>query len=96
MGYLSVASMAGSYSFIMYVPVLMHGWLTCAQICTEGVSSPYNLILIGPIKKVLDIATTNRAEYMKMKCDIEIYLGIYLTMGWFIGLSQIISVILYL
>lgn len=92
-GFLSVASM--SSNLVMFMPIVMHGWLTCAQISTETLDTPFNLLLIAPVKKVLDLATNNRNEYFKMKCDLEIYLGICLLLGWFIGLSQIVSIILY-
>jgi hypothetical protein len=32
MGFLSVASMAGTTHFIMFIPILMYGWLTCCKI----------------------------------------------------------------
>jgi hypothetical protein len=92
-GFLSVASM--SNNLVMFMPIVMHGWLTCAQISTETLDTPFNLLLVAPVKKVLDLASSNRHEYLKMKCDLEIYLGICLLLGWFIGLSQIVSIILY-
>lgn len=92
-GFLSVASM--SNNLVMFMPIVIHGWLTCAQISTQTLDTPFNYILIAPLKKVLDLATSNRHEYEKMKCDLEIYLGICLLLGWFIGLSNIVSIILY-
>jgi hypothetical protein len=52
-GFMSVAAMAGSGSFIMMVPILMHGFITCGQISTENVQQPFNLILVSPIKNTL-------------------------------------------
>jgi len=92
-GFLSVASMTNN--LVMFLPIVMHGWLTCAQITSQTLDPPLNLILVGPIKRVFDLATNSRREYEKMKCDLEVYLGISLFLGWFIGVSNIIQIVLY-
>ena len=95
LGYMSVASMVTSMNFVMFVPILMHGWLTCGQIAAQGAPAPYSAILIGPIKTLLEAANARRSEYLNMKCDIEVYLGVYLIVVWFFGMSQILSIVLY-
>ena len=57
--------------------------------------SPYDKILISPIKNLLDKIQKDRGEYVRSKADLEVYTGIYLVIGIFFGMSTFIGIMLY-
>jgi hypothetical protein len=87
--------MAGSAGLIVLMPVIMHGLITCANIHQEGLASPYNKIMISPVKNFLDKINADKQDYLKTKSDIEVYTGVYLIVGIFFGMSSFIGVLLY-
>ena len=98
MGYMSVASFShGSIIVMMYAPVLLHGYLTCAKTIQnpQHVGDPWKRLLIPPIKKLFVYGTQNSRELTQLKCDMEVYTGFYLIVGWFLGMTQLFSILLY-
>lgn len=93
---MAVGSMGSGSGLIVMTPVLMHGLITCAQIYQEGLSSPYDKILISPLKNLLTKVNAEKHEYLKSKADVELYTALYLLVGVFFGISSLISVLLYM
>lgn len=96
MGFMSVASMShGSVILMVYIPVLIHGYLTCGKIIEQPLSSPWDKIIISPIKKLLTYGNNHRSELIILRADMEVYIGFYLIIGWFFGMSQFHSILLF-
>jgi hypothetical protein len=96
MGFMSVASMAHSTVVIMiYCPVLLHGYLTCGKILEQpdNITSVWRVLLITKI--LFAYGNAHRSELIVMRADLEVYTGFYLIIGWFLGMSQVISIVLY-
>lgn len=96
MGFMSVASMAHSSVVIMiYCPVLLHGYLTCGKILEQpdNITGVWRTLLIT--KRIFEYGNAHREELIIMRADLEVYTGFYLIIGWFFGMSQIISIVLY-
>jgi hypothetical protein len=98
MGYMSVASFShGSVIIMMYAPVMLHGYLTCAKTIQnpQHVGDPWKRLLIPQIKNLFVYGTQNSREITQLKADMEVYTGFYLIFGWFLGMTQLFSILLY-
>ena len=98
MGFMSVSSMSGGVaSLMLFGPVMIHGYLTCGKILErpELITGPWKVLLISPIQKIFNYGNQHRAELIIMRADLEVYTGFYLIMGWFVGISNIITIVLY-
>jgi len=96
-GMLTIASM-NPRAFICFGPLFLHGALTCANIAQnpEFVSGPaLSLINIGFLKNQLAKVQDSREGFTQMKFDMEVYMGVFLVVGIFLGMSNFLSVILY-
>jgi hypothetical protein len=86
---------------MMYGPVMMHGYLTCGKIVDEHATDKVKLesfwrfLAVKPITTVLDYGNKNRLDLIKLRADMEVYCGIYLIVGWFMGMSNLIGILLY-
>ena len=97
--FLTVALTAGWLAFIIYLPIMLYGLLVLAKISadTSHATKIYtNLIntLKGPffLKKVLE----NEEKLEQIRHDMEIYMGIFVTVGIFFNFGIITTIIYWL
>ena len=98
MGFMSVSSISsGVGSMMLYGPVFIHGYLTCGKILEQPdqITGPWRLLLIRPITALFEYGKVNRRDLIILRSDLEVYTGFYLIIGWFLGMSTIISIVLY-
>ena len=83
---------------ICWAPIIIHGALVCAWISNDlsNVSGVYVKVIeavkkLGILKKVSD----SQSYLWTLRHDIEVMMGIYLTLGILIGLSSILTALLY-
>ena len=79
----------------MYLPIVMYAVLLCGKLSREDIAYPYSLVLKTPFKRILDAINERRAEANILRGDIEIYVGLYLLIGWFFSLSILLQILLY-
>ena len=96
LGFLAVGSTAGG--LIGWLPILVHALLTIAATVRDKsnvqgfYSTAVNMIeKTGLPQKISD----NQAQWWVMKHDCEVYLGLYVTFGILVGVSSIITALLY-
>ena len=98
LGFLGVASSAGSLSLICWGPIFIHAACVCVWIANDQshVTGLYSK-LIALVQKTGLIAklSANQAHMWTLRHDLEVYMGLYLTFGIFIGLSSILTTLLY-
>ena len=96
-GFLMIASTSGSLGLMCWMPVVIHAALTCAWIANDQshVASLYAKV-INVVKRVgLQKVTDNQAQLWLLRHDLEVYLGVYLTLGIPLGVSSILTTLLY-
>ena len=63
LGFVAITAMVGAVNFVTYVPILLHGWMTCGQITANqtGITNKVQKAVInfGLLKKVMAVAVTN-------------------------------------
>ena len=92
LGILAVASSSGN-SLICWAPIMIHGALTCAWISREAATlSGVYATIINLIRKtgLMDKILASQDHLYKLRHDIEVYMGVYLTLGIFFGLSGLL------
>ncbi|TNV77119.1 hypothetical protein FGO68_gene678 [Halteria grandinella] len=77
--YLGVVAMAGSANFILYMPVIIHGYLEVSPL----------------FKDYIEKGVAHKPQLIELKSDIEIYIGLYLIAVWFVGWSSLITILMY-
>lgn len=89
--------MAGTANFILYMPVILHGYLEVSplfkEILTRNPSAP--IISIASVKGYIEKGTKHKPQLLELKSDMEIYIGLYLIAVWFIGWSSLITILMY-
>ena len=98
LGFLAIASMAGSLSLICWMPIFLHAACVCVWIANDKshVSGIYTTI-IATVEKTGLIAklSANQAKLWTLRHDLEVYMGVYLTFGILLGVSSILTTVLY-
>mmetsp|Transcript_9289 Transcript_9289/g.11353 ORF Transcript_9289/g.11353 Transcript_9289/m.11353 type:complete len:125 (+) Transcript_9289:511-885(+) len=98
LGLLAIASTAGSLSLICWGPVAIHGLLVCAWISNDLTHvTGFYLKVIEMVKKttILKRASDKQSYLWTLRHDIEVYMGVYLTLGIPLGVSSIVTTLLY-
>ena len=98
LGFLSVTAMVGSVNIVTYVPMLLHAWVTCGMIAldSQGVPSAIKMIVNFPLTKWLMLkGASNKQQLTDLKSDMEVYIGFYLIIAWFFGMSHFVAIMLY-
>lgn len=95
--YLGVLAIGGGQNFILYIPLLLHAFLEVAplfkEILDRNPSAP--IISIGLVKDNILKGVQQRAHFIELKSDVEVYIGLYLIAVWFIGWSSFITIMMY-
>ena len=96
LGFLAIGSTASS--LIGWSPLLVHGLLTIAATTRDKahLTGMYSTVVsmvekTGLPQKISD----NQAQWWVMKHDVEVYLGVYLTLGILLAPTSIITAMLY-
>ena len=97
-GLLAIAATAGPFSLICWGPIAIHGALVCAWISndTTHVSGIF-LKIIEIFKKtgILRKVSNSQAKLWSLRHDLEVYMGVYLTLGLLFGVSSILTTLIY-
>lgn len=95
--YLGVVAVAGSQTSVLYMPLLIHGFLEVSplfkEILDRNPSAP--LISASFLKPHILNGVAQRSQYQELEADTEVYLGIYLIAVWFIGWSSFLTIIMF-
>jgi len=59
------------------------------------ITGPWKVLMIGPIKSIFAYGIAHRGELIILRADLEVYTGFYLIIGWFMGMSNILTIVLY-
>ena len=97
LGFLAIASSAGKLGLICWMPIMIHGVLICAATARDQshVTARIYTTVINLVKGLLQKVSDNQAYLWLMKHDLEVYMGVYLTLGIFLGVSSILTAMLY-
>ena len=74
-------------NLIVYIPLALYTFVIASE----------TFVNTAPdfVKGYLQKGVQNKMKLLELKTDLEIYIGIYLIVGWFLNLSTIISIIVY-
>jgi len=95
LGYLGVAVFVGGTNFIVYAPLVLYALIYVSDVGVEYLRQNPNSSIPGIIKTYMQKAVAKKIELLTLRADLEIYVGIYLLVGIFIGFSSLISVFFY-
>lgn len=87
--------MMNSSSFLFYVPLILTGYLETADTAKNFIDKNPRLPLISMFKDTFTKGVQFKGQFLEMRSDIEIYLGFYLIIGWFLGWSNLIQIVLF-
>lgn len=54
-----------------------------------------NTPVLSFFKDYMTKGVNGKVEFLMLKADLEIYIGIYIVVGWFFGLSSLISIFFF-
>jgi hypothetical protein len=91
LGYLGVVVFLGGINFVVYSPLVLFAYLTVCDVAIKTPSLKLPEFVMGYLRKGVD----QRGQFLALKADLEIYIGIYLIVGWFLGWSSLISIFFY-
>jgi hypothetical protein len=95
--YIGVVAVAGGQTMVLYMPLLIHGFLEVSplfkEILDRNPSAP--LISASFLKPHILNGVALRAQYQELEADTEVYLGIYLIAVFFIGWSSFLTIIMF-
>lgn len=95
--YIGVVAVAGSQTMVLYMPLLIHGYLEVSplfkEILDRNPSAP--LISAGFLKPHILNGVAHRSQYQELEADTEVYLGIYLIAVLFLGWSSFLTIIMF-
>lgn len=92
---MGVVVMVGGVNFILYIPLLIMAFLELAPIGKEILDRNPNAMIISMLKGQIESGVRNKAQFIDLKADVEVYIGIYLIVVWFLGWSHFLSIIIY-
>ena len=97
---LMIASMANGLAMMMvcWGPIVIHGLLVCCWISNDMTHvTGFYVKAIEMVKKtgLLKKVSDNQSKLWIMRHDIEVYMGVYVTLGIIIGGSSIVQALLY-
>lgn len=97
LGFLGVAAMVGAVNFVVFVPFLLHAWITCGNITLDSASVQPALrgLINFPVLKKVMLGWVPPQQRIELKSDIEVMLGFYLLIAWFFGMSNLVSILFY-
>jgi Transmembrane protein 33/Nucleoporin POM33 len=95
--YLGVVAVGAGANLILYMPLMIHGFLEIAPLFNQLLSSKPNMPIVSSpfIKGYIQKGVQHRSQFVELKADMEVYIGIYLIVVWFIGWSSILTIMMY-
>ena len=95
LGYLGVVVFIGGTNFIAYSPLILYAYLIISEVAVGYINQNPNSPIPAFIRPHLQKGVTNKGEYLTLRADLEIYIGIYLMIGWFFGWSSLLSIFFF-
>jgi Transmembrane protein 33/Nucleoporin POM33 len=95
--YLGVVAMSGTANFILYMPLILQGYLEVAPLFKEILDRKPTALIISTnlVKGYILKGVQHRTQLHELKSDIEVYIGIYVIVAWFIGWTSILTIMMY-
>jgi hypothetical protein len=95
--YLAVVAVAAGGSLILYMPLVLHGFIEVAPLFKDLLRTKPNLPIVSSpfFSNYIEKGVAHRTEFANMKADMEVYIGIYLIVVWFLGWSSLLSIMMY-
>jgi len=95
LGYLGVIFFLGGFNLIAYSPLLIFAYIYVSDYAMEYLRHSPNSPIPSFVRPFLQKGVTNKPQLLTLKADLEIYVGIYLIIGWFFGWSSLVSIIFF-
>ena len=95
LGYMAVVMFLGGGSIIIYSPIIVFIFIFASEVGIETLNKNPNTPILSFFKDYMQKGVTGKNNFLSLKSDLEIYIGIYLVVGWFLGWSNIISIFFY-
>lgn len=86
--------MSSSY-FLMYSPLVLFAYLTVSDVGIKYLNQNPNAPIPNILKEYMQKGVNGRAQFLGLRADLEVYIGIYLILGWVIGLSNLFSIFFF-
>lgn len=95
-GFVAVASIVGGTNFVVFLPFILHAWITLGQITLDpsGVQGFLLPLVNSPLKMIMTKGPVYQ-QRIELKSDIEVYIGFYLIVGWLFGVSTFVAIMFY-
>lgn len=85
----------GEAGFVLYLPLILTGFMEVAAPALAFLERNPSIPLVSSLKDTFKQGVQHKGHFLEMRSDIEVYLGFYLIIGWFLGWSGFLSIILY-
>eukprot|EP00347_Sterkiella_histriomuscorum_P023348 403334989 len=92
--YMSALTMS-SGSMIIYIPLLLTAYVEISPKGLEILNNNPSIPFANYFKDTLSKGAQFKQQFIEMRSDFQVYIGIYLIVVWFIGWSSIIQIFLY-
>ncbi|CDW87014.1 secy-independent transporter protein [Stylonychia lemnae] len=84
-----------SGSLIMYVPLILSAFLEISPSGKKFIEQYQRIPFVSYFKDTFDKGVTLKSQFIEMRSDFEVYIGLYLIVVWFIGWSNFLQIIIY-
>jgi len=80
---------------IAHIPLLITGFLVVSEVAKKRIDQGGMVPLSGFLKPYFDKGVHHKADFVKMRADSEVYLGVFFVLGMFLGMSSIVTLLIY-
>jgi hypothetical protein len=95
LGYLGFLILMIDYSFTAYTPLLLYALIIVCDTGAIYIRKNPNISLPSIVKEYTLKVADHKGQLLDLKAGIEIYMGFYLMVGWFLGFATLFSIIFY-
>lgn len=95
LGYMTIVIFLGGGSIIIYSPLIVFVFVFVSEFGIQRLNSHPNTPILPYFKDTMLKGANGKANFLSLKADLEIYIGIYLIVGWFFGWSNILAIVFY-
>ncbi len=95
--YLGVVAVSGAGNLILYMPIILHAFLEISPIFNDILTRKPNapILSIAMVKGYIQKGVQHKMQFIELKADSEVYIGIYLIVVWFLGWSSLLTIMMY-
>lgn len=85
----------GPSSIILYVPLILQGFIETAESAKAFLDRNPSVPFGQKMKETFTQGIQHKGQFIEMRSDFEVYIGLYLIIGWFIGQSNILQILIF-